>query len=241
MVPTTVTLDDVPSSPDTESLTISAEIATPTTQSGATSPCLDEGDDVTVLSSQKRKKKKKPKKSAKAKEAAAAAVKEKTQEPEDGRPPVLCISRNKHWRYISSYHVCDLFDVSTYEAHLISGPMAATTYRTVRFITCAESRPCHTFCPRITSTTSHCPAHECICQQAAGPWISYTGGLLPAGLPSRHILQPPTATPVPNTEAREGDTATYRPGRFPFSHIYSKTHRRGGGALCACFVWAVCS
>jgi hypothetical protein len=22
------------------------------------------------------------------------------------KPPVLCISRNKHWRYISSYHVC---------------------------------------------------------------------------------------------------------------------------------------
>jgi hypothetical protein len=24
------------------------------------------------------------------------------------KSPVLCISRNKHWRYISSYHVCFL-------------------------------------------------------------------------------------------------------------------------------------
>jgi hypothetical protein len=56
--------------------------------------------------SQKKKKKKKPKKSAKAKEA-AASVRGKAQDvPEsDSRPPALCISRNKHWRYISSYHV----------------------------------------------------------------------------------------------------------------------------------------
>ncbi|KAG7100057.1 hypothetical protein E1B28_001842 [Marasmius oreades] len=48
----------------------------------------------------KKKKKKKPKKSAsvKAKEAAAKAKEEKD------KPPVLCISRNKHWKYISSYH-----------------------------------------------------------------------------------------------------------------------------------------
>lgn len=56
-------------------------------------------------SGQKKKKKKKPKKSAKAKDA-AAALKAKAQDvPEpDNRPPALCISRNKHWRYISSYH-----------------------------------------------------------------------------------------------------------------------------------------
>jgi len=61
-------------------------------------------DHSTSLTSQK-KKKKKPKKSAKAKEAAATAA-AKVQCPTDpGRPSVLCISRNKHWRYISSYHV----------------------------------------------------------------------------------------------------------------------------------------
>jgi hypothetical protein len=45
----------------------------------------------------KKKKKKKAKK--KAKTAAGAPA------PEDTGPPPLCISRNKHWRYISSYHV----------------------------------------------------------------------------------------------------------------------------------------
>jgi hypothetical protein len=45
----------------------------------------------------KKKKKKKAKKKAKAAAGAPA--------PEDTGPPPLCISRNKHWRYISSYHV----------------------------------------------------------------------------------------------------------------------------------------
>lgn len=90
-----------------------SDIYTPTsisTPSGQTSPTLNEdGDDISEVfpSAQKKKKKKKPKKSAKAKEA-AASLKAKSSDPNDldGRPPVLCISRNKHWRYISSYHVC---------------------------------------------------------------------------------------------------------------------------------------
>lgn len=56
------------------------------------------GLDVGNAPSQKKKKKKKSKK-AKAKDDNVGA---KAFEPE--RPPVLCISRNKHWRYISSYH-----------------------------------------------------------------------------------------------------------------------------------------
>ncbi|KAE9395555.1 hypothetical protein BT96DRAFT_1021897 [Gymnopus androsaceus JB14] len=54
-----------------------------------------------VTSAQKKKKKKKPKKSAAAKAKEAAAKKAAEAE---GRPPILCISRNKHWKYISSYH-----------------------------------------------------------------------------------------------------------------------------------------
>ncbi|KAH9914619.1 uncharacterized protein BXZ73DRAFT_54801 [Epithele typhae] len=50
----------------------------------------------------KKKKKKKSKKGAKAKEPSAGKV--HGTESSDDRPPVLCISRNKHWRYISSYH-----------------------------------------------------------------------------------------------------------------------------------------
>jgi hypothetical protein len=59
----------------------------------------------------KKKKKKKPKKSASAKArdaellTANAKTDAKAKDDAAGRPPVLCISRNKHWRYISSYHV----------------------------------------------------------------------------------------------------------------------------------------
>ncbi|KAG6839655.1 hypothetical protein C0991_000464 [Blastosporella zonata] len=98
---TTNDLDEIHSSPDFVNLSIrSSDAPTPNTHSGATSP-TDELDEDTALSFQKKKKKKKPKKSTKAKEAAAQA---KALQESDGRPPVLCISRNKHWRYISSYH-----------------------------------------------------------------------------------------------------------------------------------------
>jgi len=50
----------------------------------------------------KKKKKKKSKKSAKSKGEPDA--KPLTEDDESG-PQVLRISRNKHWRYISSYHV----------------------------------------------------------------------------------------------------------------------------------------
>jgi hypothetical protein len=54
---------------------------------------------------QKKKKKKKSKKSAKAKTAASVEGKAQDALEPGSRPPALCISRNKHWRYISSYHV----------------------------------------------------------------------------------------------------------------------------------------
>ncbi|THH01208.1 hypothetical protein EW026_g1458 [Hermanssonia centrifuga] len=49
----------------------------------------------------KKKKKKKAKKSSKTK---GASDTNKPADENEERPPVLCISRNKHWRYISSYH-----------------------------------------------------------------------------------------------------------------------------------------
>ncbi|KAI0789458.1 hypothetical protein C8Q75DRAFT_866195 [Abortiporus biennis] len=65
--------------------------------------CEDLGGPTTIQSnSQKKKKKKKSKKAAKEKEASHAA--KPAHGSDDDRPPVLCISRNKHWRYISSYH-----------------------------------------------------------------------------------------------------------------------------------------
>ncbi|KAF5385052.1 hypothetical protein D9615_001002 [Tricholomella constricta] len=92
--------EETPSSPDIDDMSIG--VPDSTTHSGETSPAQELDEDA-ALTAQKKKKKKKPKKSAKAKEAAAAAAKAKAQDS-DGRPPVLCISRNKHWRYISSYH-----------------------------------------------------------------------------------------------------------------------------------------
>ncbi|KAL6307771.1 hypothetical protein BKA93DRAFT_726855 [Sparassis latifolia] len=57
------------------------------------------------LNVQKKKKKKKTKKSAKPKDYAnATPAPAVAGETDEDHPPVLCISRNKHWRYISSYH-----------------------------------------------------------------------------------------------------------------------------------------
>jgi hypothetical protein len=89
-----------------------SEVSTPVTFSADASPQLSEQplpqDSPTVT--QKKKKKKKSKKSAKAKETAASGGVERTRSPasegeSEDRPQVLSISRNKHWRYISSYHV----------------------------------------------------------------------------------------------------------------------------------------
>ncbi|KDQ15671.1 hypothetical protein BOTBODRAFT_54552 [Botryobasidium botryosum FD-172 SS1] len=81
-----------------------------TTISAATSlESLTVSDGTAPLAQQpaKKKKKKKSKKSAKAKDEDEAP----TEGQANGKPakqpkqlPVLCISRNKHWRYISSYH-----------------------------------------------------------------------------------------------------------------------------------------
>ncbi|KAJ4470885.1 hypothetical protein J3R30DRAFT_1133800 [Lentinula aciculospora] len=66
---------------------------------------LEPDADHTESASQKKKKKKKSKKSAAAKARDAADVKKAAESADaEGRPPVLCISRNKHWKYISSYH-----------------------------------------------------------------------------------------------------------------------------------------
>ncbi|KAJ4471768.1 hypothetical protein C8J55DRAFT_152706 [Lentinula edodes] len=67
-------------------------------------PILEPEADHTDSVAQKKKKKKKPKKSAAAKAKDTAAKKAAESGEAEGRPSVLCISRNKHWKYISSYH-----------------------------------------------------------------------------------------------------------------------------------------
>ena len=84
---------------------------TNSTTSASPSPLLDSAsslveEDATVA--QKKKKKKRPKKRSKAK---AEANTQPSIEDDEPSPLVLRISRNKHWRYISSYHVC--FSLST--------------------------------------------------------------------------------------------------------------------------------
>lgn len=63
---------------------------------------IDEGN-VEAQPALKKKKKKKSKKSSKANGGLGAT--ETPKESGDPKPSVLCISRNKHWKYISSYHV----------------------------------------------------------------------------------------------------------------------------------------
>jgi hypothetical protein len=69
------------------------------TSSGSTSPALETEAHTEATTGQKKKKKKKSKKSNK------VVVQDVPTHQEEPRLPVLCISRNKHWRYISSYHV----------------------------------------------------------------------------------------------------------------------------------------
>jgi len=105
MVAITKAPEDVPSSPELDDLSVRiTSTGSSTTHSGETSPTQELEEDA-ALTTQKKKKKKKPKKSVKTKEAAAATATKLNAQDADGRPPVLCISRNKHWRYISSYHV----------------------------------------------------------------------------------------------------------------------------------------
>jgi hypothetical protein len=65
-----------------------------------TSPLVED----TTTTTTKKKKKKKSKKSTKSK--GEPSVKPLTEDDDEPGPLVLRISRNKHWRYISSYHVC---------------------------------------------------------------------------------------------------------------------------------------
>ncbi|PIL31230.1 hypothetical protein GSI_05928 [Ganoderma sinense ZZ0214-1] len=73
---------------------------------GPDADLVTDADTTEIPSAGKKKKKKKAKKSAsKAREETAGGnTSGNANDEERDRPPVLCISRNKHWRYISSYH-----------------------------------------------------------------------------------------------------------------------------------------
>src|SRR5260221_5526092 len=109
-------MEESPSSPGTESATIS-ELATPPTLSGRTSPVCNEDQHSVepTVTTQKKKKKKRSKKSSTHKSPTSDAGNDTTNE---GRSPVLCISRNKHWKYISSYHVSASVFLSNVELNM---------------------------------------------------------------------------------------------------------------------------
>lgn len=88
---------------------MTSETLTATPREDDTIPVLED-----TTTTPKKKKKKKSKKSAKSKgEPNATLV---TEDDEPG-PLVLRISRNKHWRYISSYHVCRPLDLPDLPHH----------------------------------------------------------------------------------------------------------------------------
>ncbi|KAI0354755.1 hypothetical protein OH77DRAFT_1425873 [Trametes cingulata] len=77
--------------------------STHSSRSSSPGPTLDGADLPETPAQSKKKKKKKAKKSSKPKDGTAGGKTAGGADERD-RPPVLCISRNKHWRYISSYH-----------------------------------------------------------------------------------------------------------------------------------------
>lgn len=97
----------------TDALTTLPEILTSETTNGighpaglADSPDTASAEDETKAASLKKKKKKKAKKNGKASgDGQGGGATNSSGKDEELRPPVLCISRNKHWKYISSYHV----------------------------------------------------------------------------------------------------------------------------------------
>ena len=93
-----------PSLSEIDDLT-TAQSTTPS-QSGEVSPLIMDNESLPpeLVASATQKKKKKSKKNAKTKETVTKAKAQEAPDA-DGKPSVLCISRNKHWRYISSYHV----------------------------------------------------------------------------------------------------------------------------------------
>ena len=121
--------------------------------SGSLSP--EPGLEDPISQQQQKKKKKKKTKKPKAKGAPTANA----RTTDDERPPVLCISRNKHWRYISSYHVrvssipIEALTLTCSRLHLYVGPVVATTSRATRVSARAQSRPSHSISSRDSSTT----------------------------------------------------------------------------------------
>ena len=129
-------------------------------------------------------KRKKKKKATKTPSSDASPALPRRPGPDADRPPVLCISRNKHWKYISSYHVRPL--LSHFLFHFISslGSVAPTPPRVARVPPCPQPRPLGA----LPLENAHSP----LSLPRARPCASTRHRQRPS-----HLLRPHTARPTP--------------------------------------------
>jgi hypothetical protein len=177
-------------------------------------------EDATVT--QKKKKKKKPKKSSKAK---AEANSKPSIEDDEPSPLVLRISRNKHWRYISSYHVCLPFyhPIPTFIVRE-TGPLASAPDRAPRISSRPQSRPCDIPCRAMHDTHASSPATTTLFFAHARSWLRRPRGQFPARFPapgiSVYILSSPACAATWQT-----DPPADRPGGLPLCRNHPSSHR----------------
>ena len=165
-------------------------------------PALSLAEDTTTTA--KKKKKKKSKKSTKPK--GEPNVKPLADDDESG-PLVLRISRNKHWRYISSYHVCPPHLASLFSRVMKRiGPMASAPDRAPRVSPRPKSRSRNIPARTAHSTNATSQTTTSLFSHARS-WIRKSRGLLPARLsPTRARILIVSATAC--SPARQTNSTT---------------------------------
>ena len=231
-------------------------LATPPS-SGGTSPTangLDENQPCIVVagavpSCPKKKKKRKPKKPAKPKDPTAAqpTPNPPSNPPVDpgARPSVLCISRNKHWRYISSYHV--RFDVSFRRSlfsrrFLISqGPWLQLPLELLESLLVLNLDPAtlsaseERFPPPSSSPTSNLFSKV---RERKSHLEQSPSSLLQ---PVHSSLDSPTPSfQLPSLDVRSSYPTSDRPGCLSQRHLDSQAYRRSRRTIRPCYLWSLC-
>ncbi|KAF8531248.1 hypothetical protein JB92DRAFT_2781798, partial [Gautieria morchelliformis] len=161
---------------------------TPTWPLSSRSPSPRGLDDVgslpvpeTTSHAQKKKKKKKPKKS-KAKEEGLQGEGFQPKPQDAEKPAILCISRNKHWRYISSYHGPWL----QLPLELLESLLALNLDPNTLAV------PEHRLSPRLPSSPTPLPSISSGAQRGS-PYLDLSP---PPSPPSVSIIMPPPLPPI---------------------------------------------
>ena len=103
--------------------------------SGSPSPEPGSKTQPSSSSSKRRRRRQRIRRTKKPKASQGTPAANNAREVDDERPPVLCISRNKHWICISSYHVrvssvsIETSTLARSRLLLSTGPVATTTTR----------------------------------------------------------------------------------------------------------------